>query len=211
MKSGDVCLGYDLRECQVVDDDAEEARNRGKFPSVVFVRKLYGGVARGEADVARRRLFQLQRLDLKKGEEDQRGRGKRLKKAVETEHMDEEDFMQELEADREMRTRVNIYKSEVPVAHETGDGESCGGDDDDKEDDQKITLDELLDNLVLCAPPDVEEGAMNEERLVGGPSRTAQESLGYVGRDEALTTQTKETAVPVRGNVWGEDFLEKKT
>merc|ERR1711966_615722 len=45
MNSGDVCLGYDLSECQVVDNDAEEARSRGKFPSVVFVRKLYGGVA----------------------------------------------------------------------------------------------------------------------------------------------------------------------
>ena len=31
MKSGDVCLGYDLRDTQLVDDDAEEARTADKW------------------------------------------------------------------------------------------------------------------------------------------------------------------------------------
>lgn len=203
MKSGDVCLGYDLSECQVVDDDAEKARNSGKFPTVVFVRKLYGGVATGEADAAKKRMFKLQRLDLKKGEEDQRGRGKKLKKAVETEHMDEEDFMQELEADREMRTRMNIYKSEIAVSKKTEDDEDCCDNEEDEEDDQKVTLDELLDTLVLSSTPDAEDDPKVEDtRLQEGPSMII-DSTG-------LNSQAKEAAVPVKGNVWGEDFMDKK-
>lgn len=229
MKSGDVCLGYDMSECQVVDDDAEEARAAGKFPSVVFVRKLYGGVATGEADAAKKRIFRLRRLDIKKGdEEEQKSSGRRGKKSknkeAEMEIVDEEDFMQELEADREMRTRVNIYRPDnIAVSRESKD--ECGDGDEDDEDDQKITLDELLDNLVLNSKPDVQddaamqggevaalgadaqEGAVME--FVGEGERAVKDNIGYVGRDEALNMQAKDTAVPVVGNVWGKDFMKK--
>ena len=61
---------YDLTEAQLVDDEAEELRTSGKLPDFVFVRKLYGGVANAEADAAKKRMFRLQRLDVKKGEEE---------------------------------------------------------------------------------------------------------------------------------------------
>ena len=136
--------------------------------------------------------------------------------------MDEEDFLQELEADREMRARVNIYKSDVTLKKEGGDDEQDEDDgedgNDEDEDDQKITLDELLDNLVLDSKPD----AVVEDAAVGGDAdaeqfrgfieeglRAAKDKIGYVGRDEALGIQAKETAIPVVGNVWGEDFMHK--
>ncbi|KAL9189135.1 hypothetical protein ACHAXT_011625 [Thalassiosira profunda] len=212
MKSGDVTMGYDLREVQLVDDDAEEARTNGKFPDVVFVRKLYGGVAAGEADAAKKRVFQLKRLDIKKGEEES-ARGKKGKKDVEMENMDEEDFMQELEADREMRTRVNVYKAEMPVTRDDADGDD--EEEEEDEDDQKIKLDELLDTLALDSKPDAEDdAAMGEDdgqglmMYAGEGERAAQDNIGYVGRDEALNVQSKDTAVPVAGNVWGKDFLD---
>jgi len=220
MKSGDVCLGYDLRDCQMVDDEAEEARNGGKFPDMVLVRKLYGGVAVGEADAAKKRVFRLQRLDIKTGEEEQKsGRGKKGKKDVEMENLDEEDFMQELEADRDMRTRVNIYKSDIAVSKENKEGED-GSDknEDEEDDDQKITLDELLDNLVLDSKPDAEDGAiLGETSLDGGQGmmfvgegeRAAKDSIGYIGRDEALNIEVRDTAIPVADNIWGKEFLEK--
>jgi len=219
MKSGDVALGYDMKDVQLVDDDAEDVRRAGKFPDVVFVRKLYGGVATGEANAAKKRMFQLQRLPIQKtDEEKEKGRGKKgLKKAADMEILDEEDFMQELEADREMRARVNVYKSEIAVSKET---KQEGGDDDDKDDDQKITLDELLDNLVLDmkldhVEPDaamqlvgdttIEEGMV----FVGEGERAAKDKIGYVGREEAINIQSRETAIPVAGNVWGKDFLDE--
>ena len=231
MKSGDVCLGYDLRECQIVDDDAESARISGKFPDVVFVRKLYGGVASGEADAAKKRMFQLQRLDIKKGDEEEGGgrRGKKAKKKdEEMENMDEEDFMQELEADKEMRTRVNIYKSQIAVSRaEKDDGGKDDGnqeEEEEDEDDQKITLDELLDNLVLDSKPDdadMQQQLDGSDGVVGSQEggmammhaeegeRAAKDNIGYVGRDEALNIQDKDMAVPVAGNVWGKEFMDK--
>jgi nonsense-mediated mRNA decay protein 3 len=217
MKSGDICLGYDLRECQLVDDEAEEERVAGKFPDLIIVRKLYGGVATGESDSAKKRTFRLQRLEVKKGGEEDNARGKKVKKEVEMEQMDEEDFLQELEADKEMRTRVNIYKSDIVLK----DDDNVDDEDDDDEDDQKITLDELLDNLVLDAKPDAEddpemqgevasdvaEGQEGMKFVIEEGERAAKDNIGYVGRDEALHIQAKDTAIPV--NVWGKEFMEK--
>lgn len=207
MKSGDVCLGYDLKDCQLVEDEAEDMRTSGKFPDVVFVRKLYGGVATGEADAAKKRIFTLQRLDVKKGEEDKQ-RGKKGKKDAEMENMDEEDFLQELEADREMRTRVNIYKAERAKTQDVVDNDDQDG---DVEDDQKITLDELLDNLNLEIKEDAMDSGGNEETAtqdlmyyVGEGERAAKDNLTFVGRDEAALVQTKDTAVPV--NTWSDEI-----
>ena len=207
MKSGDVCVGYDLTEAQLVDDEAEELRTSGKLPDFVFVRKLYGGVATGETDAAKKRMFKLKRLDVKKGEEET-GRKKKKDKDADMENVDEEDFMQELEADKEMRTRVNIYKS---GAAKSGNDEDNDGEDD--EDDQKITLDELLDNLVLDSKPDddeIVEDEMGEGQAVfiTDGERAAKDKIGYVGRDDALNIASKDTAVPVAGNTWGKEFMD---
>lgn len=205
MKSGDVCLGYDLKDCQLVEDEAEDMRTSGKFPDVVFVRKLYGGVATGELDAAKKRIFTLQRLDVKRGEEDKQ-RGKRGKKDAEMEDMDKEDFLQELEADKEMRTRVNIYKAEGAKSRDLVYGDDQDG---EVEDDQKITLDELLDNLNLEIKEDAMDSGGNEETqdlmyYVGEGERAAKDNITFVGRDEAALVQTKDTAVPV--NTWSDEI-----
>ena len=151
------------------------------------------------------------------------GKGKKIRKDVEMERLDEEDFMQELEADKEMRTRVNIYKSDIEKKME-----DCDENEEDKDDDQKITLDELLDNLVLDAKPDVEVNALlgdtnleegqegmniqvyEGERAVVEGERAAQDSIGFLGREEALNIQAKDTAVLVAGNVWGKEFMDNE-
>lgn len=220
MKSGDICLGYDLREYQLVDDEAEEERVAGKFPDLIIVRKLYGGVATGESDSVKKRRFRLQRLEVKKGGEEDNARGKKVKKEVEMEQMDEEDFLQELEADKEMRTRVNIYKSDILMKDDATVGDD---DEEDDEDDQKITLDELLDNLVLDAKPDAGDDSemhgeiMNDDVVTEGQEgmrfvieegeRAAKDNIGYLGRDEALHVPAKDTAIPV--NAWGKEFMDK--
>lgn len=206
MKSGDVCLGYDMKDCQLVDDEAEELRSSGKFPDVVIVRKLYGCVAAGEADAAKKRMFKLQKLDVKKGDEEQK-RGKKAKKDVDMENADEEDFLQELEADKEMRTRVNIYKSDAAAVKKISDDND--GDAED-EDDQKISLDELLDNLVLDSRPDeddemaAEESALPCMTLFREGERAARDNITYIGRDEALNVQARDIAIV--STEWGKEF-----
>ena len=208
LKSGDVCLGYDMKDCQLVDDEAEDLRTAGRLPDIVVVRKLYGGVAAGEADAARKRMFKLQKLDIKKGEENER-KGKKQRKDVEMEQADEEDFLQELEADKEMRTRVNVFKSDAVATNSTEDNDG-DADDGEDEDDQKISLDELLDNLVLDSKPDeddemaAEESAIPGMMLVREGERAARDNITYIGRDDALNVQARDTAVV--SSEWGKEF-----
>lgn len=188
-KAGDVCLGYDMTETQLVDDEAEEARTGGKIPDVVIVRKLYGGAATGDDDSAHKmRIWKLQRLDVDvaaitaalEG-------GNKRRKDVEMDDIDEEDFMREVEADREMRNHINLYKNEIAFkkkkeqvdvgdVHATDDdvteknksGTAQGDtEDDDDEDDQQVKLDELLDGLILDSGPDKNTGESVDGNVYG--------------------------------------------
>jgi nonsense-mediated mRNA decay protein 3 len=197
MKSGDVCVGYDLTETQFVDDTAEDFRSEGKLPDVVVLRKLYGGVASGEANAAKMRIWRLQRLDVEVAEDLKSA--KAAKKDAEADDMDEEDFLQAVEADKEMRTQMNLYKCEQIRKKKAEDAMETEGaaEADDEEDDQEIQLDELLDGLVLDAGPDKEESDKStfEEYLEGG--KAAKDGINYVGREESRQVRDKETAVPL--------------
>jgi nonsense-mediated mRNA decay protein 3 len=227
MRSGDVCEGYDLKELQFVDDDAEEGRSAGKLPDVVVVRKLYGGVATNEADAAKKRIFRLQRLDVDVAES---MRSRSAKKDQEMEDMDEEDFLREVEADREMRVNMNLYKSELLAkkkeSEKGGDGDGANGsdnnaksnneDDEEDEDDQQVKLDELLDGLVLSDGPDkpmADAAAVTETDEFGMQyyeegEKASKDGITYAGRDEARQMESKDAAKPV--NVFGKEYMNKE-
>jgi len=208
MKAGDVCVGFDLTETQFVEEEAENMRSSGKLPDVVVIRKLYGGVANGDADAAKKRKWKLKRLDAKVAESMKSARA--AKKDTEAEDIDEEDFMREVEADREMRDQMYLYKSEVLKKEEekgkvddaTMDGDvkktvSGEEEEDDYDDDQEIKLDELLDGLVIDDGPDPEDAPPEEfaEFLEEG-GQAAKDGIKYVGRDESRQIKDKEVAIP---------------
>eukprot|EP00562_Extubocellulus_spinifer_P026928 CAMPEP_0178642254 /NCGR_PEP_ID=MMETSP0698-20121128/17054_1 /TAXON_ID=265572 /ORGANISM="Extubocellulus spinifer, Strain CCMP396" /LENGTH=603 /DNA_ID=CAMNT_0020282953 /DNA_START=80 /DNA_END=1891 /DNA_ORIENTATION=+ len=215
LRSGDVCEGYDLKEIQFVDDDAEEARSSGKLPDVVVVLKLYGGVATNEADAAKKRIFTLQRLDVDVAED---LKSRSAKKDQEMEDIDEEDFLREVEADKEMRRNMNLYKSELLAKKKAEDDGGEGADandneDDDDDDDQQVRLDELLDGLVLDDGPDkVMEGATDADGMqyFEEGDKAAKDGIAYSGRDEARQMENKDAAVPVSGNVFGKEYMNKE-
>ena len=216
MKSGDVCLGYDLTETQFVDDDAEALRDASKLPSVIVVRKLYGGVATNDTNAAKMRVWKLQRLDVQVAES---LRAKTVKKDAELDDIDEEDFMREVEADADMRKGMNLYKSEVLLKMKDEDVSVNIAqemaidveDDDDDEDDQQIKLDELLDNLVLDDAPDESDEFIPENTAMMGEdeaweaatqfytegAKAAKDGLSYVPRDHANQIRDKESAVSI--------------
>lgn len=201
MKSGDVCVGYDLTETQFVDDEAEHARSDGKFPDVIVLRKLYGGVASNEVDAAKKRIWKLQRLDVEVAES---MKSSKARKDAEADDMDEEDFMREVEADKDMRAQMNLYKSELLKKKSEAESMDEGNeeekeqenDDDEDEDDQEIKLDELLDGLVLDSEPDKEEFDEDafEEYLMEG-EKAAKDGIKYVGREESRNVRDKDAAV----------------
>jgi nonsense-mediated mRNA decay protein 3 len=204
MKAGDVCMGYDLTEMQLVDDEAESQRAAGNTPDVIILRKLYGGVATGASNADKMRIWKLQRLDVEVAESTKSARA--TKNDLEAAGMDEEDFMREVEADRDMRTQMNLYKSDrmkdkkdsaMDVQTEEDDA-----DDDDDDDDQQIKLDELLDGLVLDDGPDQEgaveaEYAEEEELGMEEGEKAAKDGITYVGREDAREMKEKESAVPL--------------
>jgi nonsense-mediated mRNA decay protein 3 len=203
MKAGDVCVGYDLKETQFVSDEAESLRSELKLPNVVILRKLYGAVAAGETNAVKRRMWRLQRLDVAVAETAATGKG--VKNAAEADEMDEEDFLQEVEADKDMRMNMNVYKSDfhkrnAPAMMGTeGDVSECEDGEDD-EDDQQITLDELLDGLVVDEGPDVD--MVNPEVVLVEGEKAAKDGIRYVAREEARNMRDKDAAVPV-SNGWG--------
>jgi len=225
MAAGTTCVGYDLSDVQFVDDDAEEARTTGKMPDVVVVRKLYGGLTNTNP----KRVFQLQRLDVDVVVEDDAFayRDKRVRRDQEVEMMDEEDFLRELESDKEMRSHINLFKSKVRFEDkhvETGQNavDTCIGEteeeDIENEDDQKVTLDELLDGLVLDGGPDMKNSGINEERYWDGfgnsnyaeGEKASKDGISYAGRYEVRHFKEKQPATPVDGNIFGKEFLDKK-
>jgi len=225
MKSGDVAVGYDLRDVQFVDDDAEAARADGKLPDVVVLRKLYGGVATGEEDggVEKKRIFKLDKLNVKIVES---CRAKKAKKDQMDDTIDEEDFLREVEADKEMRININLYKSEVAIQEEEEGADTAMDNDDvddgeEDDDDQQVKLDELLDGLILDEAPDEKEQQMadvdiDEDEAWGGVGQTfveegkkaAEDGVAFTGRDEAAAVKDKEAAVVV-GTVFGTEFMKK--
>jgi nonsense-mediated mRNA decay protein 3 len=213
MKAGDVCLGYDLTETQFVDDQAEEMRENGKLPDVVVVRKLYGGVASGDVNAAKMRMWRLQRLDVDVAESMRTARA--AKRDADEDDMDEEDFLREVEADKEMRGNMNLYKSEVVMKSKGAEGSvndedmSTGSNPtvaDDDEDDQQVKLDELLDGLVLDEGPDRSESCTDTAFGTGEGEKAAKDGIGFVGREHAGQIRDKDAAKPINGFVFGKEY-----
>jgi len=218
MKAGDVCLGYDLVETQFVDDEAEDMRADGKLPDAIIVRKLYGGVANGDVNAAKMRMWRLQRLDVDVAEGMRTARAS--KRDVDEDDMDEEDFLREVEADREMRVNMNLYKSDVVMKANAADsvhgedmstGSRANNSDDEDEDDQQVKLDELLDGLVLDEGPDRPDAKVDgdmEAFWTGEGDKAAKDGIGFVGREQAGQVREKDSAKPVSGNVFGKEYFE---
>lgn len=223
MKAGDIAVGYDLRDVQFVDENAEEARSRNKFPDVIVLRKLYGGVAANQSDAAKQRIFKLEKLNAERIET---SNSRKFKIDKENDDMDEEDFLREVEADREMRLNINLYKSELVLKKEVKDDvrldpmgdDDHDNDDDDIEDDQEVRLDELLDGLVLDDGPDKEmtSNEVDENLLWGGVgqsefvegARAAKNGIKYIDRGASHGVPDKDIAVPVKE--FGSQFMDKK-
>jgi len=217
MKAGDVCAGFDLTETQFVEDDAENMRASGKLPDVLVIRKLYGGVATNEADAAKKRKWRLKRLDAKVAESMKSARA--AKKDAEADDMDEEDFMREVEADRDMRDQMNVYKSDFLKKKENesqGDDAKMDEDgknnestyDDEDDDDQEIKLEELLEGLVMDDGPDPEDVPPEEnvEQLeFEEGEKAAKDGINYVGREESRLVKDKGGAIPL--SEFGKDYL----
>jgi len=113
LKTGDIVMGYDTTRAAWALEGAgkPEALCRGAIPDVVIVRKDYTK-KRGLRSEVSGRAWELRKLDVDATADQQMN--KRDERIME---QDYETFLQEIEADREYRTNVNLYKKGSKAAN----------------------------------------------------------------------------------------------
>lgn len=158
LKAGDIALGYDLRDMQLVNPEAEKSLKDSSLPDIVILRKLYGGLVTQDLDSTVKRIFCLRKLDRDVTVEYDKTNKRKTKNDHSSGDSDYEDFLREVETDKEMRDNINIYRSKILYNKDVCtqpfiDTENI----EEDEDDQKLTIDELLDGLDIETSPKKEE------------------------------------------------------
>lgn len=157
LNPGDTALGYDMTRANFVDDELENYVQKGhSLPDVVLVRKSYEERRRKRQGKGQGRSWKLKRMAidsddtmvLKKGQQAQ----------ADKRQQDLERFMQELEEDPEMRSRVALYKDPAHKAAAAQKMDAMTDGDDDEDDLPDIPLEELLDDMNALQ---LEEGAQH--------------------------------------------------
>jgi len=174
LREGDIALGYDFTTTNWnIEEEEDQVLNKQQFPDLILVRKL--------KETKQDRKWTLRKLDASEAANAQ------LSSAEQAAHeADYEAFMQELESDRDMRSKLNLYKitdtraTKKPSAAEGGmevEGTEETPRDRRTLDEDEVRLDELLDDLALeeAAPEaDVEEeGSAIAAAIVNGAAASA--------------------------------------
>lgn len=133
LKPGDIVMGYDLTTANFNDNDLTALNDKQvmNLPDVILVRKLF---------VKRQKKKRTWHLKTMEGVEDSAPNRKVDSGAAEKEY---EHFLEELEQDKSMRSKVNLYRTEDTVT--TTDETDMEGEDEMP----SVPLDELLDDLTL--------------------------------------------------------------
>lgn len=130
LKPGDTCLAFDMSGANINEENFErlEKSKANKIPDVIVVKKSFGSkVSRN-----RRREWKLRRIEIDKASDGS---------SVNREFMD---FLEDLEEDPVLRQNVNIYADKEKM------DSMMAVDTDELEDDApKITLQEMLEDLVI--------------------------------------------------------------
>lgn len=142
LHAGDVVLGYDLTTAVFNDEDAKPMKGRS-MPDVVLVKKTFPLWRKK----IRTRKWKLKRMDVTNGVTNAKAKENQEDRDMET-------FMRDLEEDKEMRAKINLYKNEQYFNRPSPKVEE----DEDVEDDfPDIELNELLDDLKLVDDRDERE------------------------------------------------------
>lgn len=159
LNPGDLALGYDVANA-VYNEGLVKGYKRLELPDVLLFKKTYEKKNR-----AKKRQWRLQRLNMQLDDSmvdapKKRGADKGTADPLAMMHQEQEEFMQELEQDSELRSTIHLYKAEGPEGTEDGTGDvSMGGDgagapgaaeeEEDDEDYPEVPIEELLEALVI--------------------------------------------------------------
>ena len=102
MHPGDIYLGYDLREINLSEDlELNLKKKTEKIPDVILVKKKYKNY---------RRIFKLKHLNMEVDERNQKDKNRKNQRKK-----DEEDFMEEIGENKELREEIDLYRDEKAI------------------------------------------------------------------------------------------------
>jgi len=139
IQPGDLALGYDLKSAAFNPGDLPGLSKYGELPDCIVIKKFYPSRKKNK------RAWKLRQLE--KVQDEQTHTKQSAKQAAieaEAEAMDYENFLQELEEDKDMRDQIELFKDPEyvpPVAQENG------MEDEADDDAPEVGLDELLDGF----------------------------------------------------------------
>lgn len=167
LQSGDLAIGYDLGNA-VFNDTLIAGHKRLELPDFFLFKKTYA-----KRNRSKRRMWRLKRLNMELDESlVETAKSKRAAlDPIARMAAEQEEFLQDLEQDQELRSTINIYKDPSKVANDengmdmdmNADNEKLQkiavqpADDDDDDDDgeeyPEVPIEELLEGLVLEDEP----------------------------------------------------------
>eukprot|EP00898_Chlorokybus_atmophyticus_P007343 jgi/Chlat1/760/Chrsp104S00026 len=151
LKPGDLAMGYDVAGINSNDEEFEKvlAKSAGDLPDVVLVKKSYEE-SRKKNRGRRRRAWRLKRLNAEQADVPMKGE-------ADKDQNDYEKFLEELEEDPDMRSRIALYKDPEAVAAAQQQQQKQPqqqpppqADEGDAEPLPEVPLEELLDAMTLA-------------------------------------------------------------
>ena len=100
LNHGDSCLGFDLHALNLIEE-LSNIPNQKYLPEVIIIRKIYN---------QKQRIWKLKRIEMEEEEIDPRD--KNAKKIEEGKINDMNDFREEIEQDKTLRSKIKLYKNE---------------------------------------------------------------------------------------------------
>ena len=164
LRPGDLALGYDLSNT-VFNDSLFEGHKKLELPDFILFKKTYS-----KRNRSRKRMWRLRRLNMELDESivDTANRKSALDPIARM-AAEQEDFMQDLEQDAELRSNVNLYKDPTKVGGQDGamevESSAAPGaqaqpsnpveeeEEDDGEEYPNVPIEELLEALVIEDEP----------------------------------------------------------
>lgn len=163
---GDLAMGYDIGNA-VYNENLLAGYKRLELPDFVLFKKTYS-----KRDRSKRRQWRLRRLNMELDESlnDVSSSKRAGLDPIAKMALEQEEFLQELEQDKDLRSAINVYKD--PTKSQVADSAmevdavqpapDSNGDEDEYEEYPEVPIEELLEGLVLedepgAAPPQESE------------------------------------------------------
>lgn len=153
LNPGDLALGYDVANA-VYNERLVEGYKRLELPDVLLFKKTYE-----KSNRAKRRKWRLQRLNMQLDdsmvEAPSKRRGDRgTADPLALMQEEQEEFMQELEQDADLRSTINLFKTNLTISGDDSKMEGAApnvpeSNENDDEDYPEVPVEELLEGLVI--------------------------------------------------------------